>query len=65
MCEEGSSSFPSSRRDFEEKYEDLSIASRVCRGLAAANAIKSQEVIEEREQAASRLFDEVRVFVFL
>ena len=32
---------------------------------AAANAIKRQEAIEESEQAASRLFDEVRVFVFL
>ena len=31
----------------------------------AANAIKRQEAIEESEQAASRLFDEVRVFVFL
>ena len=33
--------------------------------FAAANAIKRQEAIEESEQAASRLFDEVRVFVFL
>ena len=33
--------------------------------LAAANAIKRQEAIEESDQAASRLFDDVRVFVFL
>ena len=31
---------------------------------AAANAIKRQAAIEESEQAASRLFDELRVFVF-
>ena len=31
----------------------------------AISAIKRQEAIEESEQAASRLFDEVRVFVFL
>ena len=30
-----------------------------CEALVAANAIKRQEAIEEREQAASRLFDEV------
>ena len=33
--------------------------------MAAANAIKRQEAIDESEKAASRLFDAVRVFVFL